>query len=67
MWLAACQLLSELRTRVTDDLVSVAAVIPLQGFGCELIVHVAIPVNSTIVDGHTHRLSGETSLYAIML
>ena len=62
LWLATCQLLSELRTRVTDDLVSVAAVVPLQVFGCVILVHVAIPVNSTILDGHTLRLSVETSL-----
>jgi len=62
LWLATCQLLSELRTRVTDDLVSVAAVVPLQGFGCAIGVHETVPDISTIVDGRTLRVSVETSL-----
>jgi len=59
-----------LRTRVTDDTVSVAAVVPLQvfGAGCVTVVHEATHVidTSMIVDGHTIRVPGDTFLHAVL-
>ena len=66
-WLATCPSLWELRTRATGDLVSIAAVVPLQAFSWGTSVHVTKPGRSAVVDGHTIRLLVDTFLYALLL
>ena len=67
--MACCLLLSELRTRVTDDTESEAAAVPFQVLagGCVTIVHETTPVTFMVVDGHTIRLFGDTFLYAFQV